>query len=44
MEPGDLTRGQAYTLYLCHFLSTWNARSYEFASVRLREADFVMFL
>ena len=24
-----------YNLYLCHFLSTWNARSYEFASVHL---------
>lgn len=23
-----------YSLFLCHFLSTWNARSYEFASVR----------
>jgi iron-regulated transporter 1 len=26
-----MTKRQAYTLYLCHALSTWQARSYEFA-------------
>ncbi|CAF9938656.1 hypothetical protein IMSHALPRED_001040 [Imshaugia aleurites] len=29
-----------YNLYLCHFLSTWNARSYEFASVLFTAAAF----
>ena len=32
----------AYSLFLCHFLSTWNARSYEFASVS--SIDFWIFL
>lgn len=29
-----------YNLFLCHFLSTWNARSYEFASVLFTAAAF----
>lgn len=28
-----MNRIQAYTLYICHALSTWNARSYEFAAI-----------
>jgi solute carrier family 40 (iron-regulated transporter), member 1 len=32
LKYGMNTR-QAYTLYLCHALSTWQARSYEFAAV-----------
>lgn len=31
VEP--LTRSQAWGLYVSHFLSTWNARTYEFAAV-----------
>ena len=30
-----LTRRQLWSLYLSHFLSTWNARGYEFAAVRV---------
>jgi iron-regulated transporter 1 len=34
MRIGDaMERRQAYTLYLNHALSTWNARAYEFAAV-----------
>lgn len=29
----EMNRCQAYTLYLNHALSTWNARSYEFAAI-----------
>ncbi|KAF7951343.1 hypothetical protein EAE96_006659 [Botrytis aclada] len=29
----DLNKAQAWTLYLSHFLSTWNGRSYEFAAI-----------
>ncbi|CAF9941160.1 MAG: hypothetical protein ALECFALPRED_009014 [Alectoria fallacina] len=29
-----------YNLFLCHFLSTWNARSYEFAAVLFTAAAF----
>ena len=29
----NLNKAQAWTLYLSHFLSTWNGRSYEFAAV-----------
>lgn len=29
----DLNKTQAWALYLSHFLSTWNGRSYEFAAV-----------
>ena len=29
-----LSRRQLWGLYLSHFLSTWNARGYEFAAVR----------
>ena len=28
-----LTKSQAWSLYLLHFLFTWNARTYEFAAV-----------
>jgi len=30
-----LTSAQAICLYISHFLCTWNARTYEFAVVRL---------
>lgn len=30
----DLTRKQAWCLYLSHFLSMWNSRMYEWAVVR----------
>lgn len=30
-----LTKRQLWSLYLSHFLSTWNARGYEFAAVRV---------
>lgn len=29
----DMNKSQAWNLYLSHFLSTWNGRSYEFAAV-----------
>ncbi len=29
----DVTTGQAYCLYLSHFLSMWNSRMYEFGAV-----------
>ncbi|KAM0152008.1 hypothetical protein ACHAPG_007900 [Botrytis cinerea] len=29
----NLNKAQAWTLYLSHFLSTWNGRSYEFAAI-----------
>ena len=33
-EVGDeVTRGQAWCLYLSHFLSMWNSRMYEFGAV-----------
>jgi solute carrier family 40 (iron-regulated transporter), member 1 len=35
-----VTRKVAYTLYLCHLLSTWNARMYEFATVIFTAAAF----
>jgi hypothetical protein len=35
-----VTRKVAYTLYLCHLLSTWNARTYEFATVIFTAAAF----
>lgn len=31
----DMTSGQAYCLYLSHFLSMWNSRMYEFGAVSL---------
>ena len=31
---GGMTRKQALNLYTSHLLSTWNARTYEFAAVR----------
>jgi len=31
-----LTRAQAMGLYVSHFLSTWNVRTYEFAAVSAR--------
>jgi hypothetical protein len=30
-----LTKRQSWSLYLSHFLSTWNARGYEFAAVKI---------
>jgi solute carrier family 40 (iron-regulated transporter), member 1 len=36
----NLDQVQAYTLYLCHFLSTWNARSYEFAAASFQNVCF----
>jgi iron-regulated transporter 1 len=35
-----MDRPQAYTLYTCHALSAWNARSYEFAAVLLTAAAY----
>ena len=35
-----MDRPQAYTLYACHALSAWNARSYEFAAVLLTAAAY----
>lgn len=32
-ESAGLTTSQARDLYTSHFLSTWNARTYEFAAV-----------
>ena len=32
-QDGYLTRSQAWSLYLLHFLFAWNARTYEFAAV-----------
>jgi hypothetical protein len=29
----DLTRGQAWCLYLSHFLFMWNSRTYEYGAV-----------
>ena len=34
-ESDDLAGSQALNLYTSHLLSTWNARTYEFAAVRL---------
>lgn len=31
---GSMTRAQVWNLYTTHILSTWNARTYEFAAVR----------
>jgi len=31
---GNITKSQALNLYTSHLLSTWNARTYEFAAVR----------
>jgi solute carrier family 40 (iron-regulated transporter), member 1 len=35
-----MTWNQAYTLYFCHGLSAWNARSYEFAAVLFTTAAY----
>lgn len=35
-----MNRNQASTLYVCHTISTWNARSYEFAAVLFTAAAF----
>jgi hypothetical protein len=32
-DDPEITTGQARNLYISHLLSTWNARTYEFASV-----------
>ena len=32
-QDEGMTRSQAWNLYTSHFLSTWNARTYEFAAV-----------
>jgi len=34
-----MSRSQAVNLYASHLLSTWNARSYEFAAVRRRNLN-----
>ena len=42
VDGGDeVTRGQAWCLYLSHFLSMWNSRMYEFGAVSFstREAS-----
>lgn len=31
----EVTAGQAYCLYLSHFLSMWNSRMYEFGAVSI---------
>lgn len=31
---GPMTKAQVWNLYTTHILSTWNARSFEFAAVR----------
>lgn len=31
----EVTTGQAYCLYLSHFLSMWNSRMYEFGAVSI---------
>jgi iron-regulated transporter 1 len=38
LEEG-MTRSQAWNLYTSHFLSTWNARTYEFAAVSKYRED-----
>lgn len=35
--PSGLARSQALNLYVSHAFSTWNARGYEFAAVRMLE-------
>jgi iron-regulated transporter 1 len=40
MDAEAVTDREAYTLYLCHFLSTCNARIYEFAAVIFIAAAF----
>lgn len=35
----ELTPSQAWNLYVSHALSTWNARGYEFAAVRMDSFD-----
>ncbi|OCL03391.1 hypothetical protein AOQ84DRAFT_347778 [Glonium stellatum] len=39
-QEKEMKRGQAYTLYLCHTLSTWNARVYEFAAILFTAAAY----
>lgn len=36
-ERLPLTTKDAYALYSCHALSTWNARMYEFSAVRFQQ-------
>ncbi|KAF2489880.1 hypothetical protein BU16DRAFT_566978 [Lophium mytilinum] len=36
----ELSRKQGYILYLCHLLSAWNARSYEFAAILFTAAAY----
>jgi iron-regulated transporter 1 len=35
VKSESLSRSQAWNLYTSHLLSTWNARTYEFAAVSL---------
>lgn len=35
--PDTITRSQAFNLYTSHFLSTWNIRTYEFATVSISD-------
>jgi solute carrier family 40 (iron-regulated transporter), member 1 len=35
LERRSMSRSQALNLYTSHLLSTWNARTYEFAAVSL---------
>lgn len=40
-DPSDeVTRSQAYCLYLSHLLSTWNSRMYEFGVVSKFQNDY----
>ena len=44
-EGGDeVTRGQAWCLYLSHFLSMWNSRMYEFGAVSFSAREASWFL
>jgi Ferroportin1 (FPN1) len=40
MHPDAVTREVAYSLYLCHLLTMWNARTYEFSAVLFAAAAF----
>lgn len=39
-----LTKRQSWSLYISHFLSTWNARGYEFAAVKIHLPTLVSWL
>ncbi|MCJ1270058.1 hypothetical protein MMC22_009952 [Lobaria immixta] len=36
----ELTKGQAWCLYLSHFLSMWNSRTYEYGAILFIQAAF----